>query len=151
MIFNEAYTRLSASVPAIDDGPGPIRFRVRHLKERPGPHYARGSWHWFQYAKNTLLKAYFHGCQNSGRGFENEEDPSGGFRFGGWMVPYVDEFSMREMVRQMSKPFDLLLGRKTYEIFAAYWPNVKTPGDPIAAGLNGATKYVVSKTLTNPG
>lgn len=80
-----------------------------------------------------------------------EEDPSGGFQYGGWTVPYFDEVAGREMVRQMSKPFDLLLGRKTYEIFAAYWPNVKTPGDPIAAGLNGATKYVVSKTLTNPG
>jgi dihydrofolate reductase len=80
-----------------------------------------------------------------------EEDPSGGFRYGGWMVPYSDEFSMKEMVRQMDRPFDLLLGRKTYEIFAAYWPNVKTPGNPIAAGLNNAMKYVVSKTLTNPG
>jgi dihydrofolate reductase len=52
------------------------------------------------------------------------------------------------MVGQMSKPFDLLLGRKTYEIFAAYWPYVKTSGDPIAAGINKAQKYVASKTLT---
>jgi dihydrofolate reductase len=80
-----------------------------------------------------------------------EEDPSGGFRFGGWTVPYFDEFGMEEMARQMGRPFDLLLGRKTYDIFAAYWPNVKTPGDPIAGGLNNATKYVVSKTLTKPG
>ncbi len=80
-----------------------------------------------------------------------EEDPSGGFRYGGWTVPYIDEFGMKEMTRQMSRPFDLLLGRKTYDIFAAYWPNVKTPGDPIATGLNNATKYVVSKTLTKPG
>ena len=79
-----------------------------------------------------------------------EEDPSGGFQYGGWTVPYFDEFLGREMDRQMSRPFDLLLGRTTYEIFAGYWPNVKTPGDPGAAGLNGATKYVVSKTLTNP-
>jgi dihydrofolate reductase len=51
------------------------------------------------------------------------------------------------MFKQMSKPFDLLLGRKTYEIFAAHWPYVKTNGDPIAAGINNAKKYVVSKTL----
>jgi dihydrofolate reductase len=80
-----------------------------------------------------------------------EEDPSGGFRYGGWMVPYGDEVLLNEMARQMGRPFDLLLGRKTYEIFAAYWPNVKTPGDPIATGLNNATKYVVSGTLTKPG
>ena len=80
-----------------------------------------------------------------------EEDPSGGFRYGGWTVPWFDEFGMNEMARQMGRPFDLLLGRKTYEIFAAYWPNHNTPGDPIAAGLNTATKYVVSKTLANPG
>ena len=80
-----------------------------------------------------------------------DEDPSGGFRYGGWTVPYFDEFAGNEMIRQMGRPFDLLLGRKTYEIFAAYWPNVKNPDDPIAAGLNGATKYVVSKTLKKPG
>lgn len=80
-----------------------------------------------------------------------EEDPSGGFRYGGWTVPYFDEFLGDEMSRQMGRPFDLLLGRKTYDIFAAYWPNMKTLGDPIAAGLNNATKYVVSKTVTKPG
>jgi len=79
-----------------------------------------------------------------------EEDLSGGFRYGGWTVPYTDEFAMKEMLRQMGRPFDLLLGRKTYEIFAAYWPNMKDPDNPIAAGLNNATKYVISKTLTNP-
>jgi dihydrofolate reductase len=79
-----------------------------------------------------------------------EEDPSGGFQYGGWTVPYFDEFLGNEMASQMGRPFDLLLGKKTYEIFAAYWPNVKTPGDPVSAGLNNATKYVVSKTLTNP-
>jgi dihydrofolate reductase len=80
-----------------------------------------------------------------------EEDPSGGFRYGGWTVPYFDEFAMKEMARQMGRPFDLLLGRKTYDIFAGYWPTHETPGDPISAGLNNATKYVVSKTLTKPG
>ena len=69
-----------------------------------------------------------------------EEDISGGFRYGGWTVPYFDEFLGRVMVEQMSKPFDLLLGRKTYEIFASYWPHHKDE-DP---GINLATKYVAS-------
>ena len=80
-----------------------------------------------------------------------EEDPSGGFRYGGWTVPYEDEYLGKEMVRQISRPSDLLLGRKTYEIFAAYWPKVKNDDNPIAASFNPARKYVVSKTLTKPG
>jgi dihydrofolate reductase len=52
------------------------------------------------------------------------------------------------MVKQISRTFDLLLGRKTYEIFAAHWPYVNTNEDPIAAGINNAKKYVASKTLT---
>lgn len=79
------------------------------------------------------------------------EDPSGGFRYGGWTVPYADEFLGKEMVRQIRRPSDLLLGRKTYEIFAAYWPNVKNDDNPIAASFNPARKYVVSKTLKKPG
>jgi dihydrofolate reductase len=80
-----------------------------------------------------------------------EEDPSGGFRYGGWTFPYFNEFLMNEMVRQIHRPADLLLGRRTYDIFAAYWPNVKSEGNPIAASFNPARKYVVSKTLKNPG
>ncbi len=76
-----------------------------------------------------------------------EEDPTGGFRHGGWVAGYFDDFLGKVMVEQMNKPFDLLLGRKTYEIFAAYWPYVKTKEDPIAAGLNSAKKYVASGTL----
>jgi dihydrofolate reductase len=76
-----------------------------------------------------------------------EEDPSGGFKYGGWVAGYWDDFLGQVMDRQMNKPFDLLLGRKTYEIFAAHWPFVKTDDDPIAAGINKAKKYVVSKTL----
>ncbi len=56
-----------------------------------------------------------------------EEDPTGGFRYGGWTVPYFDDFLGKTMVEQMSRPFDLLLGRKTYEIFAGYWPYQKDP------------------------
>jgi dihydrofolate reductase len=76
-----------------------------------------------------------------------EEDPTGGFKYGGWVAGYFDDFLGKVMVKQMSKPFDLLLGRKTYEIFAAHWPYVKTKEDPIAAGINNAKKYVASKTL----
>jgi dihydrofolate reductase len=70
-----------------------------------------------------------------------EEDPAGNFNSGGWSVPYFDEFLGEVMARQMGKPFDLLLGRKTYEIFAAYWPFQTDPG---ADGINNATKYVAS-------
>ncbi|WP_292466623.1 dihydrofolate reductase family protein [Methanolobus sp.] len=71
-----------------------------------------------------------------------EEDTSGGFTYGGWTVPYFDEFLGKLMAEQMSRPFDLLLGRKTYEIFAAYWPNHNEEGE----SLNKATKYVASRS-----
>lgn len=74
-----------------------------------------------------------------------EEDTSGGFKHGGWTVPFFDEFGGQEMGRQMSLPFDLLLGRKTFEIFASYWP--QHPED--APGLIKAIKYVASRTLTS--
>jgi dihydrofolate reductase len=77
-----------------------------------------------------------------------EEDPTGGFKHGGWVAGYFDDFLGKVMVEQMSEPFDLLLGRKTYEIFAAHWPYVETKNDPIAAGINNAKKYVASKTMT---
>lgn len=72
------------------------------------------------------------------------EDTSGNFTLGGWTVPYFDEFLGKVMTEQMSKPFDLLLGRKTFEIFASYWPQHQEEG----AGINTATKYVASNTLT---
>ena len=77
-----------------------------------------------------------------------EEDPTGGFRHGGWVAGYFDGFLGKVMVKQMTRTFDLLLGRKTYEIFAVHWPYVNTNEDPIAAGINNAKKYVASKTLT---
>ena len=77
-----------------------------------------------------------------------EEDPTGGVKQGGWVAGYFDDFLGKVMVKQMSRTFDLLLGRKTYEIFAAHWPYVNTNEDPIAAGINNAKKYVASKTLT---
>ena len=70
-----------------------------------------------------------------------EEDPSGGFVFGGWTVPFADDVIGGEMTKQMTPPIDLLLGRKTYEIFKSYWP--QRDGD-IATVINNATKYVVS-------
>jgi dihydrofolate reductase len=72
-----------------------------------------------------------------------EEDPSGDFKFGGWTFPYFDEFAGEVMGEQMTPPFDLLLGRKTYDIFASYWP--KQEG-AVAEPLNKATKYVVSRS-----
>lgn len=72
------------------------------------------------------------------------EDTSGSFTYGGWTVPYFDEFLGEIMTEQMSRPFDLLLGRNTFEVFASYWPHHPEEG----AGINNATKYVVSNTLT---
>lgn len=74
-----------------------------------------------------------------------EEDPTGGFKYGGWVAGYWDDFLSKVLDEQMAKPFDLLLGRKTYEIFAAYWPYKKD--DPIGDKFNSAKKYVVSTTL----
>ena len=68
-----------------------------------------------------------------------DEDTSGGFRFGGWTVPHSDETLGEVMGDQMTKPADLLLGRKTFEIFASYWPD-HAEGWP---GINEMTKYVV--------
>lgn len=76
-----------------------------------------------------------------------EEDPGGNFTHGGWTVPYFDEFLGQIMTEQMSQPFDLLLGRKTFEIFASYWPHHEEEG----AGINNATKYVASNTLAAHG
>jgi dihydrofolate reductase len=73
-----------------------------------------------------------------------EEDDGGNFKYGGWTVPYFDEALGQVMAKQMSHPFDLLLGRKTFEIFAAYWPHHEEEG----AGINNATKYVASNRLT---
>ena len=77
-----------------------------------------------------------------------EEDPTGDFKHEGWIVGYLDDFLGKVMDKQISKPFDLLLGRITYEIFAAHWPYVNTSEDPFAARINNAKKYVASKTLT---
>src|SRR5437879_3281034 len=72
------------------------------------------------------------------------EDDSGGFTYGGWSVNYWDELMGQAMGDYMSTRFDLLLGRRTYEIFAAYWP--KATDNPGAKPLNDATKYVASRS-----
>ncbi len=71
-----------------------------------------------------------------------DEDTSGGFKYGGWVAPYGDEVFGKILEKQM-KPADLLLGRKTFEIFASYWPEHEN-GWP---GINDVTKYVMSKTI----
>lgn len=70
------------------------------------------------------------------------EDTDGGFEYGGWVVPHFDERGGAIMHDQMTKPRDLLLGRKTYEIFASYWPTRESEWP----GINSATKYVVTRT-----
>jgi dihydrofolate reductase len=71
------------------------------------------------------------------------EDESGGFTYGGWSVPYFDETLGNVMTEQMGHPFDLLLGRRTFDIFAAHWPRLGDD-DPGARVINRAKKYVVS-------
>ena len=78
-----------------------------------------------------------------------EEDPSGGFRGGGWGAPYWAEVMPQVYVEAMSEPYDLLFGRKTYDVFASHWPNVGGD-DPVAARLNGGRKYVVTRSESRP-
>lgn len=75
-----------------------------------------------------------------------KEDTSGGFKYGGWTAPYFDEMSGKEMGKQMAGKYDLLLGHKTYNIFAGYWPQHSGEWPQV----NKIIKYVVSKTLKNP-
>lgn len=75
-----------------------------------------------------------------------EEDPSGGFSLGGWVEPLMDEAVGEEIGAMLSEPFDLLLGRKTYEIFAAHWPHAEGgPDDAAAKMFNSVTKYVATR------
>jgi dihydrofolate reductase len=75
-----------------------------------------------------------------------EEDPTGGFEYGGWSTSAWDDAMDETLNEAIQTPFDVLLGRKTYEIFAAHWPYDE---GPMADRLNAATKYVASTTLTS--
>lgn len=76
-----------------------------------------------------------------------EEDTSGGFDLGGWTGPLFDEVVGQQVGGAMSRSDAMLLGRKTYDIFAAFWPNI---GDETGVQLTNTTKYVASRTLTDP-
>jgi dihydrofolate reductase len=74
-----------------------------------------------------------------------DEDPSDGFAYGGWSAPYSDETIGAALIKKMNMPFDLLLGRKTFDIWAGYWPQHAD----VWPGVNTATKYVASNTMTS--
>jgi dihydrofolate reductase len=75
-----------------------------------------------------------------------EEDTSGGFAYGGWISPHSDPVLSTAIRKQMNMPFDLLIGRRTFDIWAPFWPQ----HDDIWPAVNTATKYVASNTMTSP-
>ena len=75
-----------------------------------------------------------------------DEDTRGGFTHGGWGPRYDDEVMSREMAKAMTRPGDMLLGRRTWQDFTAAWGR-RTDGNPVTARMNATTKYVVSRTL----
>jgi dihydrofolate reductase len=78
-----------------------------------------------------------------------DEDRSSGFEHGGWLVPHFDDATGAFMTEVFERPSSFLLGRKTYDIFSRYWPQVTDENDPIASRLNSLPKYVASRTLEN--
>ena len=79
-----------------------------------------------------------------------DEDPSGGFGHGGWSLPYFDEVAMKWAVENVATADGYLLGRRTYEVFAAHWPTASEAEQPLAEPLNTKPKYVASTTLSEP-
>jgi dihydrofolate reductase len=79
-----------------------------------------------------------------------DEDTSGGFEHGGWHMPYMDEVAQKEVLEGINEAGGFLLGRRTYEIFAGYWPNAPDEEQVIAEPLNSKPKYVASTTLSEP-
>ena len=78
------------------------------------------------------------------------EDTSNGFKHGGWHVRYFDEPSMKWVIENVSQAGGFLLGRGTYEMFAAHWPSASAEEQPLARPLNALPKYVASRTLEEP-
>ena len=76
-----------------------------------------------------------------------DEDPEGGFSHGGWQAPYDDDVVGRLVIEGFADADGFLLGRRTYDIFANYWPKVTDPNNPIATALNARPKYVLSRNL----
>jgi dihydrofolate reductase len=74
-----------------------------------------------------------------------EEDPRNGFTYGGWAMPFLDDAGYQAVCETIAGEFDMLLGRRTYEIFASHWPNQRD--NPIGKAFNKATKYVVTRSL----
>lgn len=79
-----------------------------------------------------------------------DEDPSGGFRHGGWHMPYMDEVAQQQVVDDITAASAYLLGRRTYEVLAAYWPHAPAEEQVVAEPLNSRPKHVASTTLTEP-
>jgi dihydrofolate reductase len=79
-----------------------------------------------------------------------DEDTSGGFRHGGWHLQYFDDASQRWVLKSITEAGAYLLGRRTFEIFAAHWPNASEDEQVIAEPLNSKPKYVASTTLSDP-
>lgn len=86
-------------------------------------------------------------CQGPG---SPDEDTTGGFTRGGWFVPHMDEVFMQQAADWLAQADGLLLGRRTYEEFAASWPNMPDPDEPFARTMNGLPKYIASNSLADP-
>jgi dihydrofolate reductase len=79
-----------------------------------------------------------------------DEDPSDGFRHGAWALPYFDDLAQQQVVENVTEAGGFLLGRRTYEILAGYWPHASEEEQVVARPLNEKPKYVVSRSLSEP-
>ncbi len=79
-----------------------------------------------------------------------DEDQTGGFKHGGWHARYLDAASMKWIIRNVTEAGGFMLGRRTYDTFAAHWPNASAEEQPMARPLNALPKYVASRTLKAP-